>query len=353
MRSLSATLAWILIWCLPQAAAASEQKSAASRLDVRMVTDEPEAVLAILAKRKAGQPVTEADWQRLFATEGYVRLKRRERAMQRPFEDEDFRTFVMSDALLAKAAALEETLGRWKQADLHSAAQRAFAYLPPTATIRAKIYPSIKPRGNSFVFEVTTDPAIFLYLDPAITSEEFENTVAHELHHIGFGTGCGSKEEVGTGDPARAQLLRWTSAFGEGFATLAAMNSPDGHPRPSNRPEQRAEWDKEIARFGENQKELDTFFLKIVEGKLAEEETTKQAFGYFGLLGPWYTVGWKMAVTIEKAYGREKMIESFCDPRQLFASYNQAVDKTNAALPKWSEKLVEVATGSRTPTGAK
>jgi hypothetical protein len=254
----------------------------------------------------------------------------------------------MSNELLSKAAALEETLSRWKQSDLSAAAGRAFAYLPAAATIRAKIYPSIKPRENSFVFELTTDPAIFLYLDPAITSEEFENTVAHELHHIGFGTGCGSKDREVAGDPARAQLLRWTSAFGEGFATLAAMNSPDGHPRPSNRPEQRAEWDKEMARFRENQKELDTFFLKIVEGKVTEEETTKQAFGYFGMLGPWYTVGWRMAVTIEQAYGREKMIESFCDPRRLFATYNQAVDKTREPLPKWSQKLVKAAEDGRT-----
>ena len=344
MHTRTANAAVLLILSLTLAAAAAS-KPASSRLDVRMVTDEPEAVLAILAKRKAGEPVVEADWQRLFTAEGYTRLKKRELSLQRPFEDDAFRKFVMSDELLAKAAALEEALNRWKQADLSVAAGRAFAYLPPAATIRARIYPSIKPRDNSFVFEVTTDPAIFLYLDPAITSEEFENTVAHELHHIGFGTGCGSNEEEVAGDPARGQLLRWTSAFGEGFATLAAMNAPDGHPRPSNRPEQRAEWDKEIARFQENQKELDTFFLKILEGKMTEEETTRQAFGYFGMLGPWYTVGWKMAVTIEKAYGREKMIESFCDPRRLFAAYNQAVDKTNASLPEWSERLVQAAEG--------
>jgi hypothetical protein len=30
--------------------------------------------------------------------------------------------------------------------------------------IRMKAYPSIKPRPNSFVTELATDPAIFLYL---------------------------------------------------------------------------------------------------------------------------------------------------------------------------------------------
>lgn len=322
----------------------SEETTKNDRLRVQMVTDEPEAVLVILAKRKGKQPVTDADWQRLFASEGYARLKMRELSMQRPFEDEDFRKFVLSDELLARADALEETLRLWKAADLSVAAGRAFAYLPAGATIRAKVYPSIKPRENSFVFEVQTDPAIFLYLDPAVTREEFENTVAHEFHHIGFGTGCTASKDDGEADPARAQLLKWAGAFGEGFAVLAAQNAPDGHPQPSNRRERRAEWDKEIARFAENQKMLDDFFLKIVEGKLSNDESDKQAYGYFGMLGPWYTVGWRMAVTIEQAFGREKLIESFCDPRQLMATYNQAVEKSQSPLPKWSSRVIEAAT---------
>ena len=351
MRTFLTAVVCRLISCfvLSSALLASEMP-AGERLAARIVTDEPDAVLSILAKRKANQPVTEADWERLFASEGYVRLKKRELAMQRPFEDEEFRKFVLSDALLEKASALEETLQRWKQADLSAAALRALAYLPRKATIRAKVYPSIKPRENSFVFEVTTDPAIFLYLDPAVTREEFENTVAHEFHHIGFGTGCKAADDGAAGDPERAQLLKWTSAFGEGFAVLAATNSTDGHSQPSNRLERRAEWDKEIAHLAENQKKLDEFFLKVAEGKLNEDESDKEAYGFFGILGPWYTVGWKMAVTIEQAYGRERLIESFCDKRSLMATYNNAVDQTKSRLPKWSEKLIETTKGA-SPAG--
>lgn len=36
--------------------------AAAPPVNVRLVTDEAEAVLAILAKRKANQPIAEADW---------------------------------------------------------------------------------------------------------------------------------------------------------------------------------------------------------------------------------------------------------------------------------------------------
>ena len=57
---------------------------------------------------------------------------------------------------------------------------------PTEAYIHAKVFPVIKPITNSFVFETTTDPAIFLYLDPEESAAKFENTVAHELHHIGY-----------------------------------------------------------------------------------------------------------------------------------------------------------------------
>jgi hypothetical protein len=39
-------------------------------IDVRLINDEAEAVLAILSKRDAQQTITETDWQRLFSSEG-------------------------------------------------------------------------------------------------------------------------------------------------------------------------------------------------------------------------------------------------------------------------------------------
>src|ERR1044071_9973256 len=155
-----------------------------SRVNIRVITDEADAVLAILVKRKANQTLTDSDWQRVFSSEGYVRLKQRETSMKRSFEESDFKTFALSAELLSRADALTKTLQDWKTADVTHPAQLALAYLPKSAHINAKIYPVIKPRQNSFVFDVATDPAIFLYLDPTVNKQKFENTLAHELHHI-------------------------------------------------------------------------------------------------------------------------------------------------------------------------
>jgi hypothetical protein len=253
---------------------AAVEPSGASQVDVRIVDDEAEAVLSILEEKKANHPVSDADCKKLFATEGYLRLKKRELSMSRSFDDAEFKAFVLSDELAKGAALLRKTVDAWKQADMTAAAARALAYLPAGASIRAKIYPVIKPGKNSFVFEVKADPAIFLYVDPDETKDQFENTVAHELHHIGYG---GS-------------------------------------------------------------------FRDVLEGRLEGDEISKVAYSFFGIQGPWYTVGWKMAVTIEKTYGRARLIECFCDPRGLLPTYNQAARDHNRTagddLALWSDAVI-------------
>ena len=323
------------------------QSLSALRVDVRLVTDEPDAVLAILAKKKANQPITGADWQRLLSSEGYVRLKKREAAMKRSFEDSEFQAFIGSDKLIERAQALQDTLDRWKRADSGEAARRALAYLPEGARIGAKIYPMIKPRENSFVFEVDTDPAIFLYIGPEVTKEQFENTLAHELHHIGYGGSCPSKrteQEISKLPEKTQSVIQWIGAFGEGFAMLAAAGGPDVHPHAASKPEDRARWDRDVANFNDDLKKVEGFFNDVLAGKLSKEEEQKAAFSFFGVQGPWYTVGWKMAVTIEKTYGRAKLIEAMCDQRTLLPIFNLAAARTNRSLSTWSPQIIEAIT---------
>jgi len=64
--------------------------------------------------------------------------------MHRDFTDDDFKKFVLSHELAAKAAALQKTLDKWKQADVQASARRVLSYLPDRAAIKAKIFPVIK-----------------------------------------------------------------------------------------------------------------------------------------------------------------------------------------------------------------
>lgn len=334
--------------CLLCATVSAARNASPSAVSVSVITDEADAVLSILSKRKANNPVAEADWRRLFSAEGYVRLKKREQAIGRPFEDADFKSFVLSDELQERAPALAETLARWKTADATRAASLALAYLPQGARIRAKVYPVIKPRDNSFVFEVKTDPAIFLYLDPKLSKEKFENYLSHELHHVGYGTACPTKESAGeTGRlPKNVQtVIRFIGAFGEGFAMLAAAGGPDVHPHAVSDAEERARWDRDVGNFNNDMKKVEEFFLGVLAGQLSEQQISEAVASFFGEQGAWYTVGWKMSALIEKTYGRQALIEAMCDHRRLLVVYNRAADGFNLdssdKLMLWSPTLIE------------
>ena len=338
---------FLLLLAIVSTSSAAVQSSSTGRVNVRIVTDEADAVLQVLAKREAGEEISEADWQKVFSSEGYVRLKQREHSLQRSFEDDDFKKFVLSDSLVKKRKALADTLAEWKQTDVEKIASRPLAYLPSTAQIRASIYPVIKPRDNSFVFDLSGSPAVFLYLDPSKSRAVFENAFAHELHHIGYGTACpttATREEFAKMRPSSQKVLRWVGAFGEGFAMLAAAGGVDIHPHALSSAEDKARWDKDVSNFNNDLKTVERFFLEVLDGKLSEGDETKTAYTFFGIQGPWYTVGWQMAVVIEKTYGRATLIESFCDQRKLLPTYNKAVRQYNRKqrthLASWSDELL-------------
>jgi hypothetical protein len=306
-------------------AVAFAQTAANDHIQLTLDTSEADQVLAILALRQAQKPIADMQWQKLFATPPYQRLKQREKKIGEQFHDpsvaftdEDFKKFVLSGDLFQRAPRLRETLEHWKQADLRPSANHVLAYLPEQAVIRAKVYPVIKPGRNSFVWELSSDPTIFLYLDPEVTRGKFENNVAHELHHIGLGSLGPVYTQKIAALPERARSVAgWMESFGEG-----------------------------LAGFNNDLPAVNNFFLDVLSGKLADNDTIEaKGSSFFGShQGPWYTVGYKMAVMVERRYGRPVLIRTMLDYRCLLVLYNQAAAEQNATgkqqFPLWSETVL-------------
>jgi hypothetical protein len=85
--------------------------------------------------------------------------------------------------------------------------------------------------------------------------------------------------------------------------------------------------------------------LDVIEGRLkTEDEISERAYSFFGIQGPWYTVGYKMAVVIEKREGRAELIECMSDPRRLLATYDRIAAELNAKgkehFALWSPELL-------------
>jgi hypothetical protein len=319
-------------------------------VDLKLNSTEAEAVLDILDKRALHEHLTDADWQKLFSTTPYRRLKQHETSLHQPFTDEDFMKFVAT--LDARREELRRTLRRWQSSDLPAVAQRSLAYLPPQASIHAEVYPVIKSQSNSFALEPYTTPAIFLYLDPKKTQAQFEDTFAHEAHHIGLSSFEAAFEESIKSLPENArQAAHSMGAFREGMAVLAAAGSPDVHPLTDFPERYRLLWDLQAKRFALNLDELNQFFLDTVHGDLRNDAALHEGRVFFGYGdGPWYTVGYLMAVTIEREFGRTALVATFADPRLFVARYNEAAVSENARhggqLPLFSAEMLKAVGGT-------
>jgi Putative zinc dependent peptidase (DUF5700) len=313
-------------------------------IDVRLQADEAVAALSIVRARAAGTPVAPDDWQRLFSSQGYLRLAEREAFMGRAFTDSSFARFVASDTVAARYDALARTLGQLERIDVSAAAARAHAYLPPGTPLRAVLYLEIKPITNSFVFTGRdSTPSIFLYVRTADTPAQVENTMAHELHHIGLSAACPERPSS-RATPAQQMLLRFLTAYGEGQAMLAAAGGPDAHPHAADPDSIRRRWDADVARAPADVATQSAFFRAVIDGRITSADSVRTlASSYFGVQGPWYTVGWLMASTIEREFGRSALVATLCDPPAFMARYDQAAARRNArgsTLPLWDAALI-------------
>ncbi len=332
---------WILLAiCLLPVAAAGEL------IDVRVVTDEADTVLGLLAQRTRGEELTAADWQRLEATEGYRRLKKRSESFGAKEFDADFRDWVAT-VDLADLDRLRSGVERWRTLDATAAGRAAQAYLPEGTRLRATIYPVLKRTSNSFVFEVDTDPAIFMYVSGEATENELANTLAHELHHVGTAAGCSEPEEEPASEAA-GEVLRWMGAFAEGLAVLAAAGGPNVHPHAGRPREEWIVWERDVAQFSRDLGRIERFFLDILTGQLDAEAQRRRFFELINTQdvpqGPFYTVGWKMGALVEQRFGRGAVIDSICDMRRLLVAYEQIARENprydEGSLPTWSSELL-------------
>jgi len=318
------------------------------RIQIKVDFSEAEQALAIIGKHNGGKDITDADWNALFATEPYRRLKKREAAMHSAFTDEDFKKFILSPDLDSQYDALHQTLDQWNHADMEAAAQRALAYLPASATVRTKVFPLIKPKHNDFVFDLDTDPAIFLYLNPANWKEAFVNAVSHEMHHIGLSsTDKIYATAIASLPPGPRMAAKAMGAFGEGEAVLAAAGGLDVLHTKYEDLDVRENWVRGMQTFNQDLETVNQFFLDVARGKLTEDAANEKAMSFFGdIQGPWYTVGYKMAVMVEKRFGRRALIQCMLDRRLLLVRYNQAAEelnkRSNEELPLWSTELLHL-----------
>jgi hypothetical protein len=315
-----------------------------SQIQLTLDASESKQALLILHKEQAHQAVTNDEWQELFATVPYQWLKAREKGMRREFTDEDFRKFLQAPETQARAAEWEETLGEIERTNMAGPGERVLAWLPSGAVIRARVFPMIKPKTNSFVWRNEQgEPAIFIYVEKQ-SKAQFEDTVIHELHHIGMFGLHNLREKAFAELPQSVRTAaNLMGAFDEGDAVLAAAGSTDLRPHWEDDALARARWDSDLMRFNQDLATLTTFFNDVLDGKLEGDAIDEKASTFFDYQGPWYTVGYEMAALVEKRFGRKAFTDCLLDPRLLLVRYNQIAaeaNKNGASLALWPDSLL-------------
>lgn len=324
---------------------AQSPAAASTRVQLTLDASEAEQALVILQKEQSHQPVTDADWQKLFATVPYQWLKAREAGLHREFTDEDFKKFLQAPETQARTAEWSQTLSGMERANMPGIGERVLAWLPEGAAIHTRVFPMIKPKTNSFVWRnAQGDPAIFIYMEKQ-TQAQFETIVAHECHHIGlFSLEVEQKKILAAAPESVQQAAEWMGAFGEGEAVLAAAGSTDLRPHWEDDALDRARWDSDMMHFNQDLATLTQFFNEVLDGKLKGDAIQEKASTFFGYQGPWYTVGYEMAALVEKRFGRKVFTDCLLDPRLLLVRYNEVATEANkngAALALWPESLLE------------
>ena len=319
---------------------------AAQPQTTELIIDSSEAhqALAILHKQLNKQPVTNEDWQKLFASLPYRGLKSRESEIKNSFTDEQFKTFLTAPESLQRVAEWEKALAEIESSKMPEIASHVLAWLPAEASIQARVFPMIKPRENSFVWrDAQGGTAIFLYLSNK-SRASFEDTVAHECHHIGLmSLNARQKALLDKLPKPVSATVDAMGAFGEGEAVLAAAGTTDRRPHWQDDALARARWDSDMMHFNQDVATLTQFFTEVLDGKLTGDAVDDKVGSFFGYQGPWYTVGYEMAALVEKRYGREEFLKCMLDPRLLLVRYNQVAAEANqrgARLALWPQELL-------------
>lgn len=327
--------------------------AASQNVDLLYLTvdnSQPLAVMAIADARLRGERPTADDWQRLEASAGYRRWLERQRSIGYPVDEEGFRAFVQSAELREKIDPLRAKVAEWSALDPVAAGAMAAAYLPAGTPLRATVYPLIKRSHNTFVYDLKADPAIFFAINVSETAAAFANTLAHELHHVGVVNAC-SGDESESLPKTSAAATKWLSAFSEGRAMLAAAGDSETHPHASSPADDRRQWDSDMGKVSSDILRVEAFFTSLLDGDLTEDEVTQRGMAFINdegrPQGPFYTLGWLMASTVERELGRDRLIASTCAPEQLLLDYDKALrqrdgrGETSVAMPRWSRGFLE------------
>ncbi len=315
-------------------------------MSLNLITDEVEILIEILKRKVNNKPINKEQWDELFNSIGFKMLARRETEMNEGIDKSEFKDFVMNKIASYRYISYKKSLEKLKSMNSGEIIKSTKNYLPDNTKLDTDIIPVIKPQKNSFIHKINDELVLFLYLEPDILKEKMENKLIHELHHIGFDYVYQNSDYSYLSKQAQ-KVIEWTNAFGEGFAMLAAAKGLENHPNKFDE-DLKSKWDKNMENYNKDFHKIQNFLLNILEGHFADDQKLYnrgfQLMTNNGGQGSWYTVGYQIAIIIEREAGHDVLIDCMKDLTKIYFQYNNLVEiynkKRNEDLPKWNDKIL-------------
>ena len=111
-------------------------------------------------------------------------------------------------------------------------------------------------------------------------------------------------------------------------------------------------WQERLNNLESDMRQLEAFLIDVAEGRTSGEDAQRRGMAFVSTegvpQGAYYSLGWFMAVVVERRLGRAAVVAATCDHGRLLSDYQRVATKrsderyADRPLPTWSKRLFEV-----------
>ena len=261
---------------------------------------------------------------------------------------ENIKRYITSAEFKAQTAAFQFSLREWRNAHHQLIEHRLDEYLPPEGQLPLTVVAVLAPGFTHAEFDTNSaSPQVFVPLLPSMLHMQVETYVGEQAYLLASAITIKSLRphyDRMTGSVRLA--VEYITEFRRGIALLAGIGGPGLHVCATCPRAERQQWDNDFVAFSADLRTLDKLLLAtaLAETDLEGQRSQLDSVGVV----PWQVVGYRMAVMIERHYGRKVVPNLLRDPRMLLELYNRAAVEDNAAgavdkpLPLWSPELMRL-----------
>jgi hypothetical protein len=315
----------------------------AQDLQVHIDLSEAEAMLSAAKASRDNNQIGNAQLESILRTSAAKHL-----SGTHTLTADSIKRYAADTEISTQIDELQFSLREWRIASLQQIEHRVGQYLPSEGQISLTVIVVLAPGFTVAEFDTASiPPRVFVPLLPSMFHMRIETYVGEQVYLLASAIPAKALHPHYDQMTDSVRLaVGYTTEFRRGIALLAGDGSIGLHICATCPLAERQQWDNNLAEFSKDLLVLDKLLLTTA---LAESDIEGQRLKLDAIDAvQWQVVGYRMAVMIERHYGRKVVPNLVRDPRMLLELYNLAAAEDNAnglsdqPLPLWSHELIRL-----------